>query len=265
MVGSKDLEPSTIPFFPNVFYLNQFKAKTQWPSPNVNLSGQTAIVTGCNVGLGYEAVLQLLGCKLSHLIVAVRSLERGRSAAAKFKKSFPRAKIDVWELDLSSYKSIQAFCQRADTELPRLDIALLNAGLVRLDYNKVNSTGHEEIFQVDYLSTVFMAMLIAPILKAKKTPGQPGRLTIVSAALTLHASFPNRNATPLFPSCDDPKTFNGSEAYNTAKLLAHFWLWNYVDYVSADDVIVNLADPAWCKGTAFSSKLFLESYLQDWP
>jgi len=27
------------------------------------------------------------------------------------------------------------------------------------------------------------------------------------------------------------------------------FLWTLVDYVSSDDVIVNLADPAWCKGT----------------
>ena len=32
-------------------------------------------------------------------------------------------------------------------------------------------------------------------------------------------------------------------------MLAHMFLWNLVDYVSADDVVVNLADPAWCKGT----------------
>ena len=48
---------------------------------------------------------------------------------------------------------------------------------------------------------------------------------------------------------DDPKMFDHQETYNSSKLLAHMFLWNLVDYVSADDVIVNLADPAWCKGT----------------
>jgi hypothetical protein len=39
MVGSKDLEPSEVPFFPHTFFNNQFLARTQWPPPNKNLSG----------------------------------------------------------------------------------------------------------------------------------------------------------------------------------------------------------------------------------
>lgn len=34
--------------------------------------------------------------------------------------------------------------------------------------------------------------------------------------------------------------------------MAHMFLWKLVDYVSANDVIVNLADPAWCKGTGLA-------------
>lgn len=30
------------------------------------------------------------------------------------------------------------------------------------------------------------------------------------------------------------------------------FLWKLVDYVSADEIIINLADPAWCKGTGLT-------------
>lgn len=30
------------------------------------------------------------------------------------------------------------------------------------------------------------------------------------------------------------------------------FLWNLVEYVSADDVIINLSDPAWVKGTSIA-------------
>ncbi|KAL0256801.1 hypothetical protein SLS55_009198 [Diplodia seriata] len=250
MVGSKDLQPSTAPFYPNVFFSNQFCAEPQWPAPETSLVGKTAIITGGNGGLGYEAGLQLLGLKLSRLILAVRSTEKGEAAALKLRALCPEASVDVWHLDMSSYESIQAFVRRAETQLSRIDMVLLNAGLIRLTFNAVKSTGHEECLQVNYLSTVLLATLLLPLLKAKGPPGtEPARLTIVSSALTLAAKIPNRNANPLLPSFDDPKSFDRDEHYNSSKLLAHMFLWRLVDFVSADDVVVNLADPAWCKGT----------------
>ncbi|KAF4632198.1 hypothetical protein G7Y89_g5923 [Cudoniella acicularis] len=222
MVGSKDLQPSTTPFFPNVFINNQFRAKPQWPAPNTNLAGQTAIITGGNTGLGYEAAVQLLGLKLSHLILAVRSPEKGEAAAANLRKSHPKASIEVWQLDMCSYDSILGFARRVERRLSRIDIVLLNAGVGRLTFNKVKSTGHEEVLQVNYLSTVLLAILLLPILKTKGSPGrQPAHLTIVSAALTLAAKFPNRDTNPLLPSFDNPETFDPREHYNSSKLLAH--------------------------------------------
>ena len=249
MVGSKDLEPSSVPFM-NVFFYNQFRAKTQWPAPATSLAGQTAIVTGGNTGLGYEAALQLLGLELSHLILAVRSPEKGEAAAAKLRLFHPRARVDVWPLEMSAYDSIQAFARRVASDLARIDLVLLNAGVGRHVFSAVPSTGHEECLQVNYLSTMLLALLLLPTLKAKRAPGgPPARLTIASAALTLAAKFPNRDADPLFPSFDDPKRFDRQENYNSSKLLAQMFLWKLVDHVSADDIILNLADPGWCKGT----------------
>ena len=250
MVGSKDLQPSMTPFYPTVFFHNQFRAKPQWPDPNTNLSGKTAIVTGGNTGLGYEAAIQLLGLRVSHLILAVRSLEKGEAAAAKLRQPYPKAKVEVWQLDMSSYDSIQTFARRVESQLTRIDIVLLNAGVIKLNFTTVKSTGHEECLQVNYLSTVLLTILLIPTLKAKgPSGGEPTHLTIVSAALTLAAKFPNRDANPLLPSFDDIKTFDREETYNSSKLLAHMFLWKLVEYVSSDDIIINLADPAWCKGT----------------
>ncbi|KUI58296.1 Retinol dehydrogenase 13 [Cytospora mali] len=255
MVGSKDLQPSTAKFFPNVFFHNQYRAKTQWPPKDTNLSGQTAIITGSNVGMGYEAALQLLGLKLTHLIVAVRSLDKGEAAAATMRKQYPSARIEVWHLDLCSYDSIQAFAKQVETKLERIDMVILNAGRARFNYNKCDSTGHEESFQVNYLSTVFLTVLLLPSLKAKAPPGQPARLTIASAALTLEAKFAHREADPLFPALDLPENFDRGDSYRVSKLLVQMFLWKLVDYVPAEDVIINLSDPAFVKGTDFARDL----------
>ncbi|KAH8658252.1 hypothetical protein BX600DRAFT_468865 [Xylariales sp. PMI_506] len=255
MVGSKDLPPSHTPFL-NVFWYNQFKAKPQWPATGTSLAGKTAIITGSNTGLGYEAAVQLLGLQLSQLIMAVRSLERGESAAIKLRKQFPQAEIKVWQLDMASYDSVQAFVKRADSQLPRLDIAILNSGIIKMTYRRLETSGHEEALTVNYLSTMLLTVLLVPVMKSKRPPptkaGQlppPGRITIVSAALSLVANLPDKSADPLLPSFDNAKAFNHQDWYNSSKLLAHMFLWNLADRVSADDVIINLGDPAWCRST----------------
>lgn len=252
MVGSKDLEPSTLPF-PQVFFNNQFRAKPQWPASTTDLSGKTAIVTGGNTGLGLEAARQLLGLKLSHLVLAVRSEQKGKEAVSLLRAKYSKVRIEVWLLDMSSYESIQSFANRVKTQLQCIDYVLLNAGVSRLNFGMIKSTSHEETLQVNYLSTALLAILLLPILKANRPPGdEPAHLTIASAALTLAAKFPYRSANPLLPAFDDPETYSGQEHYNSSKLLAHIFLWKLVEYVSADDVIVSLADPAWCRGTALA-------------
>ncbi|KAF6233983.1 hypothetical protein HO173_007813 [Letharia columbiana] len=249
MVGSKDLQPSNARFFPNVFFHNQFRAKPEWPSQTTNLSDKVAIITGGNAGLGLEAASQLLSFKLSHLILAVRSTKKGEAAAKQLLSQYPKAKIEIWPLDMSSMDSIRAFARRVDTDLSRLDMVVLNAGVRKLSFDTVRSTGHEETIQINYLSTVLLTILLLPSLKSKSPPGTAGRLTIVNAALALAAKFPNRNEVPLLPSFDDPKYFDPIDRYNSSKVLAHMFLWKLVDYVSANDVIVNLPDPGFVKGT----------------
>lgn len=152
---------------------------------------------------------------------------------------------------MSEYSSIQAFCRRIESELERVDMVLLNAGVGAFKYVANKRTGHHECIQVNYLSTVLLAMLLLPILKRNgPSNGSPARLTIVNAAVTLVAKFPERDAVPVLAALDEPKN-HGMEIYQTSKLLAHMWLWKAVEYVDAEDVVVNLADCAWVKGTEF--------------
>lgn len=250
MVGSKDLPPPTHSSYLPVFFHNQFIARPQWPAADANLSGRTAIITGSNTGLGYEAAVQLLALNLSHMILAVRSLDKGEHAASQLRQQYPKAEIEVWQLEMSSYESIRAFAGRVETQPWRPDIVILNAGVIGLNYDTVKSTGHEQTVQINYLSTVLLAILLLPILKAKRPDSShPAHLSIISAALTHAARFPHRDANPILPAFDDPKTYNAREQYMSSKVLVQMLFWKLIDYVSPDDVIFNLADPAWCKGT----------------
>ncbi|KAI2610564.1 NAD(P)-binding protein [Hypoxylon sp. NC1633] len=257
MASSKDMQPVSSPFFPHIFFKNQFGTEPTWPPKDTNLTGKVAIVTGANQGLGLEASDQLLSLRLSRLIIAVRSAAKGEAAAGVLRAKYPKATIDVFQLDMSSYDSIRSFVAQVE-RLERVDIAILNAGVRKSKLKLVPGTGHEETIQVNYISTALLCILLLPVLKSKSVGG-PGQISIVSSGLAFLATFRNRMASPLLSSFDDIKNFD-ADRYNTSKLLGMMFIYKLVDYVSADDVVVNIVDPGFVKGTGLSRSMsFVEA------
>jgi retinol dehydrogenase-12 len=107
------------------------------PLVSENLEGRIVIVTGANTGLGFECAVQLLRMKPAKLILAVRSIEKGQAAALRMIDETNETRpdiVDVWQLDMASFASVQAFSQRVET-LPRLDIAVLNSGVLTREWD----------------------------------------------------------------------------------------------------------------------------------
>lgn len=241
---------------------SQFCTKPQKVAltPKTSLSGKTALITGGSDGLGLHAARHLLSLELSRLILAVRSADKGERVAADFRREFPSAIVEVWSLEMTSYESILALVKRASTEFSngkRLDIAILNAAVVRTKLTVAESTGHCDVIQVNYLSTALLAILLLPILRHKgnddKAFSAPGRLTIVNSGTSYAARLPNRAKRPFLSSFDDPKTWSSMEQYPASKALGHLFLLRLMDHLPQgfeDEVIVNLVDPGYCKGSA---------------
>jgi len=158
-----------LPPLPNfwlpTFIRNQFLTTISLPKyPKVQ--SKTAIITGSNTGLGFEASRQLISLGLSHLIMGVRNLEKGREATKKLEQE--GVKIDVWELDMCEYDSIRAFAKKCET-LESVDFVILNAGLSPSRFETVKETGHELAVQVNHFSTALLTLLLIPILKVKSS------------------------------------------------------------------------------------------------
>ncbi|KAM5342307.1 hypothetical protein ACJ41O_013273 [Fusarium nematophilum] len=229
-----------------LFIKSQFRTECKPPPKSTTFSGQTAIVTGSNCGIGLEACRLLLEHHLSHVILAVRSVSKGEDAAATLRRAHPDAKVQVWQLDMLDYESIQTFVKRC-ASLPRLDIAILNAGVGGLSFNASPATGHEEMLQVNYLSTALLAILLLPVLKPK-----PARLLLVSSGLALFSKFPNRDADPLFPTFDESAGWNlevAAERYNTTKAMVLMLVKKLGEVVDPKDVVVSAVDPGFTEGS----------------
>ena len=71
-------------------------------------NGRIAIVTGANIGLGYETALGLAakGCSV---VLACRNIEKAEAAKARILARYPKAVVDCMALDLASLKSVRKF------------------------------------------------------------------------------------------------------------------------------------------------------------
>ncbi|KAF4999859.1 hypothetical protein FDECE_11358 [Fusarium decemcellulare] len=240
-----------------LFIKSQFRTECIPPPSSTTFSGKTAVVTGSNCGIGLEACRVLLEHQLSHIILGVRSPDKGQDAAAPLRKAHPNAKIEVWQLDMLSYESVRAFAKGCSA-LPRLDIAILNAGIGAMDFVLNQSTGHEEMLQVNYLSTALLSILLVPVLKSKPPQSVPGRLLLVASGLALLSKFPNRNADPLIPTFNDGNGWNmaaAAERYNVTKTMVLMLVQKLGEVVNPNEVIITAVDPGFTGGSNLNRSL----------
>ncbi|KAI3397654.1 hypothetical protein diail_10525 [Diaporthe ilicicola] len=217
---------------------------------DLSVTGQTAIVTGSNVGLGLAASRQLLQLGLSHLVMGVRSQAKGDAAATQRRKEFPDSEVSVWILDMESHDSVRGFADRC-ASLPRIDGAILNAGLIMPTYWTVAATGHEITLQVNYLSTILLALLLIPILKSKKALGatKPPVLTIVSSDSAYSASLKLDGA--ILEQINESKGYGPFPAYTRSKMLLTVFLGKLAELVDPSDVLINMSNPGMTSRTSF--------------
>lgn len=216
--------------------------------PTGSLSGQTAIVTGSNVGLGKEAARHITRLGASRVILAVRNTEAGEEARQDILKStgVNVDSVQVWKLDLGSYDSVKAFAKKAESELERIDILLENAGIATFPFKLVE--GHESTITVNVISTFLLAFLLLPKLKetAKKFKTKP-RLTIVSSEVHAWSKFPEwKNEKGVFPALDDQGLDNMGERYPTSKLLEVLTVRHIAPKLEGSNVILNTLNPGLC-------------------
>ena len=134
--------------------------------PTTHFAGKRILVTGANTGIGFEAAATFASLGAEQVILAVRNIDKGLDACHKIEaRRQPTNKIDVWELDMGNYTSVQRFAERVEKELPSLDVAVLNAGISPNDY-VVGVEGWESIMQVNVMATALLGLLLLPKLRA---------------------------------------------------------------------------------------------------
>jgi NAD(P)-dependent dehydrogenase (short-subunit alcohol dehydrogenase family) len=157
---------------------------TPLPLPSrSSVEGGTYIVTGANTGLGFECAQHLVNLGAARVVLGVRSIEKGKAAQMAIEKTTGRRGVcEVWQIDLASFDSVEAFSARIAT-LDRVDAIVNNAG-IEVDGWRTVENGLEASLAVNVLSTLLLCLKALPILsKVAKRHGIHPRMEIVSSAV----------------------------------------------------------------------------------
>ncbi len=138
---------------------------TKWMFDNIpDLSKKTAIVTGANSGIGYEAA-RMLAAKGARVIMACRNTEKGEAAAQQIHSEFPEAALEVMALDLSDLSSVRAFAADFTGRYSALDMLCNNAGVMALPERYKTSDGFEMQFGTNHLGHFALTGLLLAVLQ----------------------------------------------------------------------------------------------------
>ena len=115
---------------------------------DLRIDGKTCLVTGANSGLGKAAAVELaarggnmiLACRPGHL-----------ETSDEIKRLSGSGTVEMMEVDLADLVSVHNFCDRLARRNIRIDIALMNAGLMPRKAKKTPQ-GYEMMFAVHFLS-----------------------------------------------------------------------------------------------------------------
>ena len=138
------------------------------PTEIGDLSGRSAIVTGANSGIGFVEA-KTLAEHGAHVILAVRDVEAGRTAAARIAGS-----TEVQHLDLASLDSVRQFA--AGVQGP-VDLLVNNAGVMAPPARRTTADGFELQFATNHLGHFALTGLLLPALLAAPAP----RVTTVAS------------------------------------------------------------------------------------
>ncbi|CAG9956413.1 unnamed protein product [Clonostachys rosea f. rosea IK726] len=145
-----------------------------------SLAGKIILVTGGSSGLGKQSIIYLARKKPSEIWFTSRTRSEADETFEDIRKHAPDTTIKHLTLDLGSFKSIQSAAQFLLSRITRLDILMLNAGVMGIAPG-LTEDGYEIQFGINYLGHALLTKLLLPILKVTASEGHAVRVVILSS------------------------------------------------------------------------------------
>ncbi|HSV77198.1 MAG TPA: SDR family oxidoreductase [Bacteroidales bacterium] len=188
------------------------------------------LITGANSGIGKATAIELAKTSAT-IVMACRSLERGKQAKSDIQEASGSEKIDLMICDLGSMKSIREFCSLFRSKYPRLNVLINNAAVILTGYHRTED-GFELQFGVNHLGHFLLTNELHDLI----IKSAPARIINVSSGAHKFGAI----------HLDDihlEKRFTFMRAYAQSKLANVLFTYHLAEKLAGTGVTVNCLHP----------------------
>lgn len=211
--------------------------------PLPDLTGRTALVTGASDGVGVE-IARGLGGAGARVLMPVRNREKGGRAIERIRDTHPAAALELRDLDLARLSSVSALAGALAAEGTRLDLLVLNAGIVLLGdpERHVTDDGFELHFQTNFLGHTALVSALLPLLRASRT------------RVVVQVSYIAAIYGVAWGNLQSERSYAPLRAYGTSKVALGLWAYELARRSIAEDwgVRVDLCHPGIAPDTGIA-------------
>ncbi|KAL0820896.1 hypothetical protein ABMA28_005556 [Loxostege sticticalis] len=162
------------------------KLNTPMCTCKVRLDEKTVVVTGGNMGIGFETA-KTLARRGARVVIASRNEVRSRAAVEAIIEATGNPRVEYKPLDLSKLSSVKQFADDFNKHYDRLDVLINNAAFNGFGHVKTED-GIEKVMQVNHVAPVYLTNLLLDKIVGSK----PSRIIFVSSgAHNTHAIDPD--------------------------------------------------------------------------
>jgi len=206
-----------------------YRSTAEEVTAGVDLAGKTALVTGCNSGIGYET-MRVLALRGAHVYGTARTAEKAEQACASVAGDTTPVVVELTNFDSIS----QATGQIRAAGTP-LDILVCNAGVMELpELEQVN--GIEKQFYVNHLGHfVLVNQLLDEVIAAPQ-----GRVVTVSSGRATAAVPPGGIE---FANLSGEQGYDPQLAYGQSKLAKVLFTLELARIFEATNATANAVRP----------------------
>eukprot|EP00054_Salpingoeca_dolichothecata_P005878 m.36597 g.36597 ORF g.36597 m.36597 type:complete len:300 (-) comp16050_c0_seq1:106-1005(-) len=203
----------------------------------MDVTDKVIIVTGGNSGIGFAAAQQLAQDG-AQVVIASRNETRGQEAVTNIKNAVgASAKVTFLPLDLSKLSTVRNFVDKFKAQFDRLDILILNAGIMMVPFSKTED-GFEIQIGTNHFGHYALCGLLFDMLRAQES----ARVVVVS-------SLAHRRGNIDFDDIFwEKREYTRMTAYSDSKLANLLFVRGLVQKLQEskiDNILVSACHPGW--------------------